>query len=94
MKLRYIGPHDAVEVPLPDGSDFVTVAHGATFDFDDVHGASLLEQPTNWEDAAPAPTPTPATPAPARTTPQPTEPAPAESDDTAPASDAQAEGKE
>lgn len=50
MKLTYIGPHDGVELVLPDGR-VVDVARGSTVEVDDEHGASLLEQQTNWERA-------------------------------------------
>lgn len=50
MKLTYIGPHDGVELVLPDGG-IVEVAHGSTVEVDDEHGASLLEQHTNWQRA-------------------------------------------
>ncbi len=50
MKLRYIGPHDGVDVPLPGGSAIVTVLRGAVAEFDPDHAAGLLEQEINWED--------------------------------------------
>src|SRR5437868_817089 len=56
MELRYIGPHDAVEVPLPDGSQ-PEVEHGHPHDFPKEYALLLLEQPTNWEPATkPSPT--------------------------------------
>lgn len=66
MKLRYIGPHDEVElrepgtVPTPGGESFFPgevlhrVAHGGEIEVGQEYGDLLLEQPTNWERAAPA----------------------------------------
>jgi hypothetical protein len=49
MKVKYIGPHDAVELPLPDGRS-VVVEHGAeTPELPDDFARSLLKQDTNWE---------------------------------------------
>ena len=48
MKLRYSGPHDAVDVVLPDGST-VEVARGASADFDKETAESLLEQEGIWK---------------------------------------------
>lgn len=57
MKLMYLGPHDAVEVELPDGS-YVPAVNGEPVEFPDGVAKSLLEQAT-WHEAAPAPEPTP-----------------------------------
>jgi len=46
--MKYVGPHDAVEVPLVDGS-YVVVENGKTGEFDDATAASLAEQVGNWE---------------------------------------------
>jgi hypothetical protein len=54
MRIRYIGAHDAVTLPLPSGIE-VEVARGGECDVPDVLGASLLEQAVNWE-AVKAPT--------------------------------------
>jgi hypothetical protein len=54
MLLRYIGPHDAVEVPLPDGSQ-PEVEREKTLEVSDREFAErLLEQTSNWELAKPA----------------------------------------
>lgn len=51
-KVRYIGPHDAVEVRLPDGSA-VTVEQNHQVELpEDIVGSSthgLLAQASNWE---------------------------------------------
>ena len=46
--VRYIGPHDAVDLYHPDGH-VATVKHGDKFETTEEHAAGLLEQPTNWE---------------------------------------------
>jgi len=51
--LIYVGPHEAVEVPLPDGRSPV-VENGGTLETSDEHAASLLEQPSNWQPAGKA----------------------------------------
>jgi len=51
MKLTYVGPHDGVDVPLPDGSE-PTVKHGESRDFPEEIAASLLEQGDNWNETA------------------------------------------
>ena len=43
MKLRYVGPHDAVEVALPNGATTV-VARGGEADFASEVGKSLAAQ--------------------------------------------------
>lgn len=57
MRIKYIGPHDRVRLPLPSGRS-VELAHGDELDLDDeliperdqpALVASLLEQPSNWE---------------------------------------------
>lgn len=49
-KLRYIGPHTAVDVPLPPyGHVVAQVARGETYDFPAELAPGLLEQTTNWE---------------------------------------------
>lgn len=50
MKLKYIGPHDAVEVPLPFGG-FITVKNGEVKDLPDSLSEGLLEQKDNWKKA-------------------------------------------
>ena len=45
MQLKYIGPHDAVE--LRDVG--VTVVRGESFDCPAELAKSLLEQPDNWQ---------------------------------------------
>ena len=46
--VKYIGPHDAVDVPLPNGTE-ATVKHGEALETTGEHAAGLLEQPSNWE---------------------------------------------
>lgn len=46
--VKYIGPHQAVEVPMPTGA-LATVAHGDSLETDGEHAAALLEQPSNWQ---------------------------------------------
>jgi hypothetical protein len=48
--LTYTGPFDAVEVPLPDGSD-VVVERGKQSDFPDEVAQGLLAQADNWKSA-------------------------------------------
>lgn len=48
MKVRYVGPHDGVDVPRPDGS-IITVQRGDDLDTSADHAATLLEQAENWE---------------------------------------------
>lgn len=47
-KLVYVGPHEAVEVPMPNGSELL-VKHGETLDTTGDHAAGLLEQTSNWQ---------------------------------------------
>lgn len=47
MKLTYVGPFDAVRVPLPYGGE-AECPRGGTVEVPDSLGASLLEQKTNW----------------------------------------------
>jgi hypothetical protein len=54
MLLRYIGPHDAVEVPLPDGSQPEVKRDEALQVSDREFAERLLEQVSNWELAKPA----------------------------------------
>lgn len=51
MKLAYYGPHDAVEVVLPDGS-VVTVVRGGNHDFPPETAKSLVEQGDIWRKSA------------------------------------------
>lgn len=48
MILQYVGPHDAVLLPLPDGREPIIERGQFTPDLPDVFAESLLEQPTNW----------------------------------------------
>lgn len=52
-EVRYVGPHDAVLVPMPDGREPV-ISNGEVLKTSDEHAASLLEQEGNWELAKPA----------------------------------------
>lgn len=55
-KLKYVGPHTAVEVPLPPYGHLVAVVErGETYDFPPDFAAGLLDQPTNWEAVKAAP---------------------------------------
>lgn len=50
MKLVYRGPHDAVEVPLPNGGQLVVERDGEA-EFPPSLAESLLEQESNWQPA-------------------------------------------
>lgn len=50
MKLTYVGRHDAVDVPLPDGRE-PTVENGGQFDFPADIAEQLLAQGDEWEQA-------------------------------------------
>lgn len=55
-KLTYVGPHTAVEVPLPPYGQIVAVVErGHAYDFPADFAPGLLEQPTNWVPAKAAP---------------------------------------
>lgn len=47
-KVKYVGRHDAVELPLPSGGE-ITVEHKKTIEVEDEHALLLVEQPENWE---------------------------------------------
>jgi len=51
MKLTYVGPFDAVTVPLPFGGE-VTCGPGGDVEVPDDLAARLLEQEANWRLAA------------------------------------------
>lgn len=53
MKLRYVGPYDAVLVPLPLGGE-AEVEHGGELSTSAEHGESLADQVGNWEPVAAA----------------------------------------
>lgn len=48
MKLKYVGPFEAVRVPLPGGGE-ATVERGDVLETTDTHGKGMLDQPDNWE---------------------------------------------
>lgn len=48
MKLIYVGPFDAVKVPLPTGGE-IEAKHGKEVNLPDSLAVKLLEQPDNWE---------------------------------------------
>lgn len=48
VKIKYVGPHRAVELERPDGS-FAEVEHGETLETDEGHAERLLEQESNWQ---------------------------------------------
>lgn len=50
-KLKYVGPHDAVVVPMPLGGEQI-VGRGEVLNTDRQHGQDLLEQPANWEEVS------------------------------------------
>lgn len=56
MKVIYQGPHDGVEVPLPDGR-VAELVPGEVLDTTPEHAQALLEQPSNWRRQGPAPAP-------------------------------------
>lgn len=47
-KIRYVGPHVAVELERPDGTT-AEVNHGAELETTTDHAESLLEQESNWQ---------------------------------------------
>jgi hypothetical protein len=49
VKVRYIGPHEGVDVVMPDGRTDAVVGQGGILDTTAEHAAALLEQPANWE---------------------------------------------
>jgi hypothetical protein len=51
MKISYIGPHDAVVVPLPLGGEKVVQRNGV-LDTSEAHAKGLLEQILNWAPVA------------------------------------------
>ena len=51
MRLRYVGPHQAVQLPDLDGK---VVKRGETVDVPAGVGQSLLTQAGNWEQVKPA----------------------------------------
>lgn len=54
MQLRYVGPVDALDVPLPYGGT-VTVKRGEEVKLPNSLAEELLKQKTNWEKAQPGP---------------------------------------
>lgn len=46
--VRYVGGHEAVEVPLPSGA-LALVKNGETLETTGDHAAGLLEQTLNWQ---------------------------------------------
>ena len=53
QKVVYVGPHWAVELTAPDGSDHL-VERGETLETTPEHAEALLEQPSNWQPDKPA----------------------------------------
>jgi len=49
MRLKYIGPHDGVEVPLPGGREIVVLRGEVADVTPDEYAARMLDQPSNWE---------------------------------------------
>lgn len=50
MKLTYVGPHEAVSVPLPEDGGVVTVERGKQAEFPSETAASLLDQGSDhWQ---------------------------------------------
>lgn len=47
MRVIYTGPHDGVEVPMPDGQA-LTIERGGELVTTTEHGTALLEQAGNW----------------------------------------------
>lgn len=56
MLITYVGPHDGVEIRLPDGATVAVCQRGQSVDVPEAEAHRLLEQPTNWQ---PAPTTAP-----------------------------------
>ena len=52
MKLRYVGPYDAVVFRLPDGTP-VEVTRNHQVEVPDELGARLIEQEDIWREVAP-----------------------------------------
>ena len=52
MQISYVGPHDEVEIPMPDGRMYAC-ARGEEIDVPADLGHRLLEQPTNWRAVRP-----------------------------------------
>jgi len=57
--ITYVGPHDGVEIRLPDGATVAVCQRGQSIDVPEAEAMRLLEQPSNWQ---PAPTPAPQAP--------------------------------
>jgi hypothetical protein len=53
VTIRYVGPHWAVELTAPDGSDHL-VERGETFETTPEHAEALLIQESNWQPEKPA----------------------------------------
>lgn len=53
VKIKYVGPHLAVELERPDGS-VAEVERGDVFETDEDHATRLLEQESNWQPTAAA----------------------------------------
>jgi hypothetical protein len=58
MKLVYHGPHDAVEIDMPDGSTLEALRNGDPIEVPDDMGANMLLQPANWRKHEPPVKPT------------------------------------
>lgn len=52
VKVKYVGPHDAVDLPLPDGG-VVRVERGAEVDVHHELRDELVKQEGNWEQSKP-----------------------------------------
>lgn len=48
MQIRYVGPHKAVDVPLPSNRWARAERNGEPIEVDDDQGKALLEQKENW----------------------------------------------
>jgi hypothetical protein len=49
MRIKYVGPHDEVEVPALN----LVVANGQVVEVKTADAESLLEQPSNWQRVEP-----------------------------------------
>lgn len=49
VKLRYVGPHDEVEVAAHDGSIHIVRKGDPAKEFPAAVAKSLLDQPDNWQ---------------------------------------------
>lgn len=54
MKLKYVGPHDGVEITLPESGQTIPVERDGVVEIGREHedfARALLDQPDNWQPA-------------------------------------------